>query len=107
MLNIRKKKLKPYYVSQLTKFIDEHAGPYDDQWDRQKILKRVTENLEVHASGITFCTQCSDDVFFSKNPREESLSQCISLRVWINHCEYTFIATFDDFYEVESSRDKK
>lgn len=103
MLNIRNKKLKPYYVSQLTKFIDEHAGPYDDQWERQKILKRVTENLEIYASGITFCTECSDAAFFSRNPQEESLSQAIYLRVWINHFEYTIIATFDDFYEVDSS----
>ena len=107
MLDLRKKKLKPYYVSQLTKFIDEHAGQYDDQWDRQKILKRVTENLEVHASGITFCTKCSEDAFFSKNPQDESLTPCIYLRVWINHDEYTIIATFDDFYDVESSQEKK
>lgn len=104
MLNLQKKKLKPYYVSQLTKFIEEHAGQYDDQWERQKILKRVTENLEMHAGGFTLCSECSEDIFFSKNPQEESLTPCIYLRIWINHVEYTIIATFDDFYDVEPSK---
>ncbi len=107
MLNIRKKKLKPYYVSQLTKFIEEFVGEHESEPRRRFALKRVIENFEMRANGYYFLSECSDAVFFSENPEDETLTQCLSTTLQIGRDEYTFIATFDDFYDVESSQDKE
>lgn len=101
---IRKKKLKPYYVSQLTKFIGDHIREDRDEWEFQLVLERVIRNFELRASGYSFLSECSDAVFFSENPGDKTLTQCISTTVQINHVEYTFIAAFADFYDVEPSK---
>lgn len=107
MLNIRKKKLKPYYVSQLTKFIEEHAGKFDDETERRRILDRVTGKFERMANWHCFSPKDSDPVFFSNNPHDQTLTHCFSMNVWLNYVEYTFITTLNDFYDVESSQEKK
>lgn len=96
---IQKKKLKPYYVKQLTKFIEEYTGA--DNFERRFALKRVIDNFEMRANGYSFLSECSDAVFFSENPEDKTLTQCISTTVKIGRTEYTFIAAFADFYDVE------
>ena len=107
MLNLRKKKLKPYYVNQLTKFIEEHAGKFDDETERRRILDRVTGKFERMANWYVCSSGDSDPVFFSNNAHDQTLAQCFSVNVWLNYVEYTFIATLNDFYDVESSQEKK
>ncbi|WP_302945259.1 hypothetical protein [Turicimonas muris] len=107
MPNIRKKKLKPYYVRQLAKFIDEHAGKFDDGPERMWILDGVIHKFENMANWHIYSPKDSDPVFFSNNAHDQTLAQCFSANVWLNYVEYTFIATLNDFYDVESSQEKK
>lgn len=107
MLNNRLIKLKPSYVRQLAKFIDEHAGKFDDKPERMWILDEVINKFERLANEHTCSPEDSDPVFFSNNPRDPTLTHCFSVNVWLNYVEYTFIATLNDFYDVESSQDKE